>query len=396
MSSFLSKVASVAAMCVLVSPSLEAGWFDDNFLPVQIDFNQGTISVNVPTPQQVPQQVQHAVETFPAAVEGAVRDLFNPAGATLAAAIRHSQAQARNGAQGVPQNIRGQLAGIVPDSILNDASWNSADQNSIDLANLTLLHNNDTAAVTLGNVIVFDRMEDGRDNWRLWAHELFHTIQYKSMGIELFAHTYVVSSGELEQQASDFANLVTTKVQQRQQSGATQPIRYSPASSFGDSSRYFQNIQSAMKRYAPASACLEIDDNGGAPLITNVCNTAVWVSSYVEVDRNTGQQYSGICTPGPHIVCQLEPATTRPVITPHHGCVAEVHFSFFADGFGATSDVWEGDCSDIQPPTQLGHSCCMFNGGRCGPFFNVSANPVGLECSCQYGNPAAAGEVCLP
>lgn len=43
-----------------------------------------------------------------------------------------------------------------------------------------------------------------------------------------------------------------------------------------------------------------------------------------------------------------------------------------------------------------GRSCCMFNGGRCGPFTDQPAYPVGEPCSCQYGNPNAGGKVCKP
>lgn len=45
---------------------------------------------------------------------------------------------------------------------------------------------------------------------------------------------------------------------------------------------------------------------------------------------------------------------------------------------------------------QFGRSCCMFNGGRCGPFLDQPAYPIGDPCSCQYGNPNASGRVCSP
>jgi hypothetical protein len=47
-----------------------------------------------------------------------------------------------------------------------------------------------------------------------------------------------------------------------------------------------------------------------------------------------------------------------------------------------------------EPLSRLGRSCCMSRGGMCGPFLNQPALPVGSPCSCQYGNPFAAGTVC--
>lgn len=43
---------------------------------------------------------------------------------------------------------------------------------------------------------------------------------------------------------------------------------------------------------------------------------------------------------------------------------------------------------------RLGSSCCLPSGGKCGPFVNQPALPVGSGCSCQYGNPFASGAVC--
>ncbi len=373
---------------------------------VDVNLNEGTVSVDPPRPEQIPGIIQHTIENFPNVVEGTIRDLFNPAGVAFAVAIRHAQAQARHGAQLIPANVRGQLAGIVPDHVLNDASWNSLDKNRIDLANLTLLHNNSVGAITVGNVIVFDRLEDANNNWKLWAHELLHTMQYSAMGIEGFAHNYLTDSGGMEGDASNFANMVEGRVNQRRQSGSTQPIQFYQGSNAGNSAQYFQNIQSAAKRYAPATACLDIDDN--AMTVTNVCNTPVWVSSFVEVNRRTGQRFEGRCSPSPYIRCDIAPGQTLPIITPNRGCQAEVRFSFFSGGGGSQEGVWEGDCSEyerddyyvdpyqLQQQQEMGQSCCMFNGGRCGPFINQPALPLGSSCTCWRGDPRADGQVCRP
>jgi hypothetical protein len=407
MSSSRGKVI-LASTLVFLCTTANASLLSD-ITGVNVDLNEGTVSVDPPRPEEIPGIVQHTIENFPNVVEGTIRDLFNPAGVAFATAIRHAQGQARHGARSIPANVRGQLAGIVPDHVLNDASWNSLDTNRIDLANLTLLHNNSVGAITVGNVIVFDRLEDANNNWKLWAHELLHTMQYSSMGIEGFAHGYMADSSGMERDATNFANMVEERVAERTQNGATQPIPYYQGSNADNSAQYFQHVQSAARRYAPATACLDIDDY--EMTVTNVCNTAVWVSSFVEVNRQTGQRFEGRCTPSPYIRCDIAPGQTLPIVTPNRGCQAEVRFSFFSGGGGSQEGLWEGDCSeyerddyyeddfddfDDQPQQQLGQSCCMFNGGRCGPFTNQPALPLGASCTCWRGDPRADGEVCRP
>ena len=382
------------------STNISASWLSD-LTGINVDVNEGKVEVNPPTLSEIPERVRIAFETLPEAIEGTVRDIFNPAGAALATAIRHARAQASRGAQGVPTRIRDELRGIVPDDVLNDARWNSLDKNHIDLAALTLLHNNDIAAVTVGHVIVFDRSEDAERNWRLWAHELFHTIQYSNMGIEGFAHEYITGPEALERPARDYATLVERHWTARRQGNEADAITYRLPSTTTNADRFFSAVQRATRTIAPATACLEIDDNNGTPTVTNVCNVPVWVTSFVEVDRNTGQRFRGRCYPGtPGISCEIPPGVTGPVVTPRRGCQEEVRFSFFDDGRNAAHGVWEGDCSFIEPmpgTTQsMGRSCCMFNGGRCGPFWDQLAGPVGAPCSCQYGNPNANGQVCPP
>ena len=391
------RVLCLLVATTLLSPNTTAASWLSDVTGIDVNVAEGTVHVDPPTPQEVPGRIQHAIETFPAAVAGAVRDVFNPAGAGLAVAIRHARAQAQNGATPIPDAIRSQLAGIVPDQVLNDVRWNSLDKNRIDLANLTLLHNNGIAAVTVGNIIVFDRLEDAATNWYLWSHELFHTVQYANLGIEGFAHSYIISSSEIEGAAVDFSNMVESRVRARQAGDTYRPIRYQQASQGLDPDSYFvSGLQSAVRDYAPATACLDIEDNDGQPFVRNLCDISIWVHSFVEVDRRTGRSYPGICTPIPGITCEIAPRATLPVITPRRGCVSEVQFSFFGNGRNAEPGTWEGDCGDIDPPQELGRSCCMFNGGRCGPFLNQPPYPIGSSCSCRYGNPYADGEVCPP
>ncbi|MGH8007522.1 MAG: eCIS core domain-containing protein [Candidatus Binatia bacterium] len=363
---------------------------------INIDVAGGKVEVNLPTPQEIPRRIEHAVRTFPNAIEGVVRGALNPAGEVLATAIRHAQGQARHGSQSVPSRIRDVLAGIIPEDLLNEARWNSLDANRIDLANLTMLHNNDVAAITVGHIIVFDRREYAETNWKLCAHELYHVLQYRNMGIEAFAHTYILAANDIEKPAYEFADMVAARVAQRQRGQEPNPIQLASVGADAYPENFFPTIQQSVIRRAPATACLDIQDNNGLPTVKNVCSMPVWVRSFIEVERFTGQEYPGLCYPQPGITCEISPGVLLPVYTPRRGCVKEVRFSFFSSGSVPQDAVWTGDCPMGGSVTTFGQSCCMFNGGRCGPFYEQSALPIGSPCMCQYGNPYTAGQICSP
>ncbi|MBK9376141.1 MAG: DUF4157 domain-containing protein [Holophagales bacterium] len=400
---FLRSVVAVTCAAALCLPTVgEASWLSD-VTNTDVNFAEGYVRIDPPKPEQIPQLVRRAVETLPEAVAGAARDLFNPAGAGLAAAIRHARAQAERGASPVPGPIRARLSGFVPEDVLNNARWTTLDRSRVDLANLTLLHNNDVEAITVGHVIVFDRHEAAATDWQLWAHELFHTMQYASLGIEGFAHAYVASSRDMERDASSFADLVASRVEAREAGERPASIRYERSAVTGSDSAFIDSMRSAFRRNVPATACLEIDDNGGRPVVRNECDTPIWVTSFVEVDRRTGRSFPGVCTPQPGITCEIQPGTELPVVTPRGGCTVRVDFSFYEGGRQGRTGVWQGECAvaGVEGGTGMGtpasgQSCCMFQGGRCGPFLGQPAMPIGSPCSCQYSNPNASGTVCAP
>jgi hypothetical protein len=381
----------------------KASWLSD-ITHVDVNIPAGTIHVDVPTPQQIPEQIEAAVRQAPAAIEGAARAIFNPQGEQLATAIRQAEAQAGYGAQPVPESIRHVLRGIVPAEALDGARWNTVSSSRITMADIILVKADDVAAVTVGSVIVFDDRADAESNWKLWAHELFHVMQYRNMGIEAFAHVYLLSGGqELERPAYEFADEVERRVQARDGGAPVQAFTVDRRSGGASGDDVFGMIQDEFRRQAPATSCLDIDDDGARATVTNVCSVPVHVHSFVEIDRASGRRYPGMCG-GPGITCVIAPGRVYPVIVPHGGCVAEVSFSFFADGRNAEAGTYEGDCSeyvngqDDEPAEDdgLGRSCCMFGGGRCGPFLNQPALPIGSQCMCNYGDPSSGGRVCAP
>ena len=64
------------ALFLLATPAVRASWFSD-VTGIDVNVTEATVHIDPPTPQEIPQRIQHAVDTFPAAVEGPVRDIFN-------------------------------------------------------------------------------------------------------------------------------------------------------------------------------------------------------------------------------------------------------------------------------------------------------------------------------
>jgi tetratricopeptide (TPR) repeat protein len=174
---------------------------------IDINIPAGTISFSTPRPDAIPDMLKN--------IPNDVLDLLNPYGLKLAFLIRQAQAQARNGAQPIPPNIRAQLVTFFPAYILDKVRWTVYDANRIaldslilgsDCSDLNLPFNIDCkmGAITLDNIVVF-RGAAGAQNRVSWAHELVHVSQYDSMGIDGFAFVYASPGAySLEKQAYDW------------------------------------------------------------------------------------------------------------------------------------------------------------------------------------------------
>jgi Ricin-type beta-trefoil lectin domain/Domain of unknown function (DUF4157) len=142
-----------------------------------------------------------------------VKILKNPTagvvGLPFAMAISDGRNSAlRHGVRKMPANVRAAMAPYFSDSLMNSVRFanNSGLFEGI-LQGIALKYS--AHAITLVNVIVFrnDRPENSPGSKELWAHEMFHVGQYKSMGLSEFSAAYTLrptTNGNIERPAYDF------------------------------------------------------------------------------------------------------------------------------------------------------------------------------------------------
>jgi tetratricopeptide (TPR) repeat protein len=208
--SFRKCVASMTVFLVLLAQIAQASDLS-KITGIDINVPAGTISFSTPRPDAIPDMIKNLPTD--------ILELMNPYGLELAFAIRQAQAQARNGAQPIPANMRRQLLPFFPAYILDKVRWTVYDANRItldslilgsDCSDLNLPFNIDCkmGAITLDNIVVF-RGAAGAQNRVSWAHELVHVSQYDSMGIDGFAFVYASPGAySLEKQAYDWQGVV--------------------------------------------------------------------------------------------------------------------------------------------------------------------------------------------
>jgi hypothetical protein len=126
--------------------------------------------------------------------------------APLAAALRAAQAQFSPTALPVPDSVKQQLSPFYTPAQLNMARY-AISTISISVPDL-ITHGRKTLegtdfAVTVGNIIVF--IKDPGNDYHWWAHEMQHTVQYSTWGIDKFAYNYVTSCHSVEKDAEDHA-----------------------------------------------------------------------------------------------------------------------------------------------------------------------------------------------
>ena len=105
------------------------------------------------------------------------------------------------GAEALPAQIRTALAGFVPPELLDRVRWRVDDGLLASLERL--LGAGYVSAVTLEHVVLFANTDDAQDPM-LWAHEIFHVMQYDEWGIEGFAARYLADHASVEDAAWDF------------------------------------------------------------------------------------------------------------------------------------------------------------------------------------------------
>ncbi len=127
-------------------------------------------------------------------------------GAAIAAWFQGSRETAVSGSGPVPPQVRLALNGYISDDVLNRARYKVGDNGIFNAANDILKVNNDIAAVTLVDVIVFRDGNDASSNYKLWAHELKHVQQFMEWGVKDFGIRYARDYNSVEGQAREVEN----------------------------------------------------------------------------------------------------------------------------------------------------------------------------------------------
>lgn len=136
-------------------------------------------------------------------LEGLDPAVARAAAPALAEWIRRSRTAARAaGVAPIPDAVRTALTGHVPADVLESVRWCNACGDALSLQH-AVLGVSGVPAVTLGDVIVFATTADVADP-ALWAHELYHVMQYADWGIAGFAERYVTDYAAVEHPAAEF------------------------------------------------------------------------------------------------------------------------------------------------------------------------------------------------
>jgi uncharacterized protein DUF4157 len=143
------------------------------------------------------------------ATEAAV-ETAGPVLKTLIAASRDDALRA--GAGQLPREILSEFRGFYSEEVLR-ARWRIGQGNELSLQ-ANAFRFGDRVAIALDTVLVFRSPADANSLW-LWAHELAHIEQYRDMGIDDFAKSYIRDSDSLEQAANRRANAFMTWRQRR-------------------------------------------------------------------------------------------------------------------------------------------------------------------------------------
>lgn len=116
--------------------------------------------------------------------------------------IRQSRdAAIERGVDAMPTDMREAFVDFIPSDVLNSVRWRVDGETS--LLGAILFQPGAVRAVTLDNVIVFANAEEA-GNIKLWAHELFHVLQYSNWGIDGFAERFIADHRVLESEAYEF------------------------------------------------------------------------------------------------------------------------------------------------------------------------------------------------
>ena len=106
------------------------------------------------------------------------------------------------GVEPIPRPIRAALEGYVPVDVLDRVRWR------VGASELSLPQNvlrfGEAPAMTLIDVVVFQERNVALEDPKLWAHELYHVMQYAEWGVNDFARRYLSDYQAVEEPAWEF------------------------------------------------------------------------------------------------------------------------------------------------------------------------------------------------
>jgi hypothetical protein len=139
-------------------------------------------------------------EQRPSAMSPLIVESLSPLFASSLVAAR--DAAIAEGVEPIPAAIRLALTGYVPAETLDRVRWRvggselSLPQNIIRFGHVD--------AITLDDVIVFDKRSAALEDPKLWAHELKHVMQFAEWGVAGFATRYLGDYEAVESEAAEF------------------------------------------------------------------------------------------------------------------------------------------------------------------------------------------------
>ncbi|HEX5419120.1 MAG TPA: DUF4157 domain-containing protein [Gammaproteobacteria bacterium] len=137
-------------------------------------------------------------------LEGLEPLMVHTATPVLSALIERSRDEAiAQGVEPIPNAIRAELAGYVPEATLDRVRWCVACGGPLSLQRNTFLFRY-APAITLDYVVVFEHRGDALGDPSLWAHELKHVMQYREWGVEGFAARYLADYQAVESEAAEY------------------------------------------------------------------------------------------------------------------------------------------------------------------------------------------------
>ncbi|SDO65984.1 eCIS core domain-containing protein [Pseudomonas jinjuensis] len=126
--------------------------------------------------------------------------------------IQSRETALREGSEPIPADIREQMRPYFSEQVLDAARFKVGEGDELNIG-AAVMHNQDTEAVTLVDVIVFRSLNDAMENLPLWAHELKHVEQYQQWGVKEFATRYSRDFDAVESPAYEMQTRVTRALQ---------------------------------------------------------------------------------------------------------------------------------------------------------------------------------------